>query len=211
MTSIANCPKIEELDDLRALIEQFGTAWAATPLRPKPSQETIQAWSVLIEKWIDDASLPLFVRKHANNRGFVIQHTTGRKLVPTDNSVAQWVYTLAINNQCPNLEELRTMLNEDKIPMAMIHKSIEKEGAMYKCTLDNKFNLNASNWKLAHIESVGLNTRTALTEIDIKSITTQFRHLMQPSNMFVIPLVWSGLGEIESVIQAVADYNRVKT
>ena len=66
MTSIANCPKIEELDDLRALIEQFGTAWAATPLRPKPSQETIQAWSVLIEKWIDDASLPLFVRKHAN-------------------------------------------------------------------------------------------------------------------------------------------------
>ena len=82
---------------------------------------------------------------------------------------------------------------------------------MYKCTLDNKFNLNASNWKLAHIESVGLNTRTALTEIDIKSITTQFRHLMQPSNMFVIPLVWSGLGEIESVIQAVADYNRVKT
>lgn len=205
MTHVPTCPKILP-HELVALIEQFGKSWAASPLRPKPSKEVLQAWSELIEKWIQDKELPLLVRKQSNNRGSVINHITGRELVPTDNSAAHWAYTLAIKNQCPSIEQLKEMLAKDTIPIAMIQKAVEKPIAKYHCSLRNEHNINTYNWKLAHIKGVGLKTRAALDIMPIEKIITQFRNLMLPSNMFAIPLAWSGLGEIESVIQAVANH-----
>lgn len=55
------------------------------------------------------------------------------------------------------------------------------------------------------IESVGLRTRTNVSEISMERLIAQFRYLMTPSNMLLVPLQWSGLGEIDAVKNAIAE------
>ncbi len=203
MPSLSRCP--EQLpSDLSSLIMSFGNAWALHPSRPKVAPHIANNWSRLLEGWVLTEDMPLFVRKHSNNRGCVINHTSGRVLVPCDNSPAHWAYILATQGKCPCLNDIKTLLTNDSIPIAMIMKAIERPIAKYYCTLSQAFNVNEYGWKLAHIESVGLNTRTHISSIPIERLVAQFRFLMAPSNMFVVPLAWAGLAEIKAVIQAIA-------
>lgn len=88
MTPLIRCP--DRLpQDIVALIEQFGRAWADSPLRPRPSPAVMAQWLALLEAWVKDDGVPLFVRKHSANRGSVILHASGRALVPCDNSPTQ--------------------------------------------------------------------------------------------------------------------------
>jgi len=203
MPSLAHCPEVLP-SDLTSLVESFGRAWAVSPSRPKHESHVIEHWSKLLAEWASDEDLPLFVRKHANNRGSVVRHDSGRSIVPCDNSPAHWAYVLASQGECPTLNDIRILLDKDSIPVAMIQKAVEKPTARYHCTLAKKFNVNEFGWKLAHIEGVGLNTRTSISTIPIERLAAQFRSLMAPANMFVVPLAWAGIAEIETVIQAVA-------
>jgi hypothetical protein len=124
--------------------------------------------------------------------------------VPTDNSPAHWAYTLASAGQCPTLNDIRALVEGDRIPIAMIHKAVEKPIARYRCCLSKAHDVNAHGWKLAHISAVGLNTRTKLNELPLERLAEQFVKLMSPGNMFVVPMAWSGLGEIRQVIHAIA-------
>ena len=96
------------------------------------------------------------------------------------------------------------MLASDKIPVAMIQKTVEKPGATFHCTLERRFDANYYGWKLAHIERVGLHTRIPLKNIPIEQLISQFQKLMSPANMFVVPLEWSGIAEIKTIIEIVA-------
>ncbi len=206
MTELPRCP--EPLpSDLVALIDSFGQAWANSKIRPSISADVIEHWSELLDAWVAADDLPLFVRKHSNNRGFVVQHSTGRLLVPCDNSPAHWAYAMALNGERPSLQDIRNFFAQDEIPVAMIQKAKEKADAAYHCTRPGKFNLNEYGWKLAHIEGVGLNNRTLISEIPVEQIVIRFRRLMAPSNMFVVPLDWAGIAEIEAVIQAMRPRN----
>lgn len=203
MTALTYCPKVLPLD-LTDLIHSFGQTWANSPSRPRPPDEVIAHWTKLLNDWVDDNDLPLFVRKHSNNRGSVVSHSSGRLLVPCDNSPAHWAYVMASNGKCPALQDIKTFLENDKIPVAMIQKAVERPTAKYHCTLTNEFNVNKYGWKLAHVQGVGLNTRTHISVLPLERLTGQFRSLMAPENMFVVPLVWAGIAEIKTVIQAVA-------
>jgi hypothetical protein len=203
MTALAHCPKALPAD-LSSLIESFGQAWASSPARPKLSALVVAQWSELLDAWAAADDLPLFVRKNSNNRGSVITHKSGRYLVPCDNSPAHWAYVMASEGECPSLQDIRRLLAEDAIPVAMIQKAVEKPNAKYHCTLTTKFNVNQYGWKLAHIKGVGLNNRTHISELPLDQLLVQFRSLMAPANMFVVPLAWSGIAEIEAVIHAVA-------
>jgi hypothetical protein len=193
--------------ELVEYIEKFAKAWINCPVWPFPSEAAVEDWSLLLAEWIADSSLPLYVRKHANNRGTVVEHPSGHKFVPTDNSPAHWAYTLACAGECPSLKTIKEWVIEDQIPVAMIHRAIERQNARYRCLLGNEYNVNRQGWKLAHISPVGLNTRTHFAELPLERLVQGFLNLMSPANMFVIPMVWAGLGETSQVIQAVT-YSR---
>lgn len=203
VTPLVRCP--DRLpQDIVALIEQFGRAWADSPLRPRPSPAVMAQWSALLEARVEDDGLPLFVRKHAGNRGSVILHASGRALVPCDNSPAQWAFVMATAGECPTLPDIKSMFAEDAIPVAMIQKAAERASARQRCALSRQFSVNHHGWKLAHIQQIGLNERTAISEVPMNRLASHFRALMSPSNMFVVPLAWAGIAEIEAVCRAVA-------
>lgn len=190
--------------DLGALIQAFGELWATSSLRPTPEKRVVQGWQKLLETWAVSADLPLLVRKHRGDRGHERIHASGRTVIPTDNSAAHWAFTLACEGRVPSIEDIRAWLAQDAIPMVMIQKSIEKQGAKFHCTLRKEHDVNRRGWKLGHIRPVGLNTRTLITEVPLQRLQEQYIALLSPMNMFVIPLAWSGLAEIQSVVQAIA-------
>jgi hypothetical protein len=60
--------------------------------------------------------------------------------------------------------------------------------------------VNNRGWKLGHIDEVGLNTQTPLSEIPIDTLKRHFCDLLKPSNHFLVPLAWAGLGEVPEII-----------
>jgi hypothetical protein len=103
----------------------------------------------------------------------------------------------------PSLEEVRLLVSSDSIPVAMILKSVERQTARFKCTLGKVPSPNASGWKLAHVDGVGLATSVPLTDLDETQLREHFRRLMSPRNMFVVPNKYSGLGELPEFREAV--------
>ena len=205
MVGLDHCPR-ELPPELVAFIDDFGRAWAASAIRPRPTDAALNHWTKLIDAWAAAPDLPLFIRKHSNNRGALVSHKSGRSLVPTDNSPAHWAYVLALSGECPSLDDIRSMLASDSIPVVMIQKGVEKPHARFHCPLRKHFNVNEFGWKLAHIKPVGLNNRTSLADLPIERLLEHFCTFLSPANMFVIPSAWSGLAEVESVINAVASH-----
>jgi hypothetical protein len=103
------------------------------------------------------------------------------------------------------------MLARDSVPVVMIQKGVEKPLARYHCFLRKEFNVNEFGWKLAHVKPVGLNNRASLADQSIERLQAHFRVFMSPANMFVVPSAWSGLAEVESVINAVASHSYAVT
>jgi hypothetical protein len=153
-------------------------------------------WDSLIARWSDDPSLPLLVRKPANNRGAVLVNGVGRKIIPTDNSPAQWAFALAVLGDTPSLARVHEQLAADAIPMAMILKSTERAGAQYRCTLNRCANPNAAGWKVAHIVNVGLVSSGVVEQMPEARLREHFVRLMSPGNMFVVPGQYAGVGEV---------------
>lgn len=203
MPDFAKCPDTLP-EDLTELVAQFGKLWAVSPHRPKITPAVQKHWKQLLDEWVDNLELPLFVRKSSFNRGTVIPHTTGREIVPCDNSPAHWAFVMAYIGECPSLKDIQSQLLSDSIPVMMIQSRVERPLAKYHCSLSRSFNVNEYGWKLAHIEPVGMRKRTAVAETPIDTIESHFRSLLSPSNMFVVPKAWGGIAEARSVIDAVA-------
>ena len=178
------------------LLRRLADLWAQHPARPRPAPAVLEHWDSLIARWSDDRSLPLLVRKPANNRGAVLVNGGGRKIVPTDNSPAQWAFALAVLGDTPSLEWVHEQLAVDAIPMAMILKATERTNANYRCTLNRCANPNAAGWKVAHIANVGLASSTALERMPEAQLRDHFVRLMSPGNMFVVPSAYAALGEL---------------
>jgi hypothetical protein len=200
------CPTIlphELLEPLR----EFAGCWANSDLRPRPTHVDLMHWDALISSWAACDELPLFIRKISSGRGQFLRHRSGRILVPVDNSPAHWAFIQALTGQRPDLEDVRSCLSKDQIPVAMILKKAEKELAQLTCTRVADFSLNHLGWKLAHIEGVGLNDRMAITEQPIEVLKRHFMRLMSPANMFLMPLTLEGLAEIPVVIEEIRKVN----
>jgi hypothetical protein len=182
--------------EMTDLIERLAELWADNHDRPRPASHVSEHWDELVHTWADDHSLPLLVRRVSNNRGSVVTHPSGRVLVPADNSPASWAFARAILGETPSLEDIRKEFAQDKVPVAMIFKSEEMAKARYKCILKGTQNPNQAGWKVAHIDGVGLRNRGAITEFKESTLVEHFRKFMKPSNMFVVPLNYAGLGEL---------------
>lgn len=204
---IQKCPGVLP-KDLTELLVTFGKSWANCPGRPKPSAEICKKWECLLDEWVQKTDLPLFVRKTSQNRGHTILHKSGRKLIPADNSPAQWVFTRACENTCPAIGDLRTWLIEPslnrEIPIAMILTPEEKKTLGHEMTLSKakEVNVNIQGWKLGHIKSIGLKKQGAPSDMDIEVLIEHHKDFLRPANMFVVPKQWAGLAEIREVAAA---------
>lgn len=201
--TLAPCP-VELPADLCARVRELADAWARHPARPAPAREVAAAWDTTVDAWARAPDLPLFVRKHRDDRGHVRVHASGRALVPVDNSPAQWAYALACRGVTCALDDVRALLAADEIPVAMIFKGAERAGARYRRTLGVGGTADAG-WKLGHVEGVGLRTAGPITALPIAALEAHHRLLLSPGNLFVVPLAWAGLAELPEVTAAMCD------
>jgi hypothetical protein len=205
MTAISFPAAPSELPpSMSRLLVQLAEFWAQDPWRPRPSPVVLQHWDDLVAVWANEKSLPLYIRKNENNRGSTIAHRSGRHLVATDNSPAQWAFALAVCGVIPCIEQIREAVEQDKIPVAMIFKGVEKASARYRCSPGGSISPNSAGWKVCHVENIGLVKRGSLRDTPEDLLRRHFRLFMSPSNMFVVPLKYSGLGEIPEFCYAIA-------
>lgn len=187
--------------EMKALLETLGALWARSPSRPRVEKMVSDRWDHLIETWVA-SDLPLVVRKGGGIRGAELVHTTGRRLIVADNSPAQWAFSRALEGDVYEIETVRALLERDEIPFAYATKTAEKAKTRYKRTLAARDNVNRRGWKLCHIRDIGLSTRAPLETLALDVLEHHFRSFLAPSNQFLVPLRWGGLGEVPEFIEA---------
>ncbi len=191
--------------ELSHKLQEVGKLWASSKYRPRVQTEIKHHWDELIDAWAD-SDLPLVVRKSSGVRGGTITHSGGRSIILADNSPAQWAFMRAFQSFTYSLDEIRSQLESGRIPFAFATKRSEKSQMKYKGTLSAADNLNKRGWKLCHIDGVGLRSATLLEDFSIERLVSHFRLLLKPSNHFLVPLSWAGLGELPEVIDAIRQY-----
>jgi hypothetical protein len=183
----------------------MGREWAHTPERPRISVDIKKCWDELLSAW-SKSDVPLVIRKSGGVRGVALLHNSGRELIVADNSPAQWAFAQAYAGRTYDLDDVRQLLAKDEIPFAFATRTAEKVQMKYRRTLAPHDNVNKCGWKLCHIEEIGLSTRIPLVELPLDTLIWHFRLLVSPSNHFVVPLHWSGLGEVDEFIAEIKEY-----
>ena len=188
----------EPPSELVELVALAGRFWARSHKRPQPDAGTLRGWDRLVHSWAYKSSLPLFVRKQSLGRGSVLRHSSGRAIIPTDNSPAKWAFVQALKGYVPTLTEVRALLKQDRVPVAKAFKKEERLIAEYHCLVGRleKEDPNSIGWKVGHADAVGLGFRADYKEIEIGRLQDHFVRLMSPSNMFVVHLKYAGLAEL---------------
>jgi len=154
--------------------------------------------------------LPLVVRRSSCVRGEEVVHASGRRVVSSDNSPAQWVFSRAFAPSLPSFSEVQQILERDGVPFTMVAKACDRARMRYKCTLASADNVNKRGWKLCHIIPVGLKSATPLQDVPIDGLKNHFLHLLMPSNHFLVPLKWAGLGELDEVIEEIVEFEKLR-
>ena len=104
-----------------------------------------------------------------------------------------------MDNKTYSLDEIKTMLFKDEIPMCFAIKKEDVNKVKYRKTL-GQYSVNRRGWKLCHIDGVGLNSKMKIAEIEIAELENHFIKLANPKNMFLLPLEIGSLGEIQEFI-----------
>lgn len=194
-------------DDLAGELVSLGGLWARHADRPRLDVKTARHWDQLVGSWSNDPKLPLLIRKSERGvaRGEMIHHATGREMVLTDNSPASWSYMLAFARETPSIEDVQGFLERDEIPIAMVVDRNMKARSRYRCAKVSVPNPNKLGWKVCHIKKVGLGGRQSVKQRPIRELQSHFRNFLSPSNMFLVPLILGGLGELPQFIEVMTD------
>jgi hypothetical protein len=183
-------------------IRDLGRIWASSISRPRIVPSAKASWDALVDLWAG-SDLPLAIRKSGGIRGKSLIHSSGRILVLADNSPAHWAFTRAYANVSYGLSDIRLLLEQDQVPFAYATKRSEKANMTYRCTLSSADNVNKQGWKLCHIQEIGLGTKINVCQVPLETLIQHFRLLMKPSNHFLVPLQWAGLGELPEFISEI--------
>ncbi|WP_447636204.1 hypothetical protein [Flavobacterium microcysteis] len=168
-----------------------------------PNKEIINTWQNVINEWINDDSIPLFVRKGSEIRGTIIEFD-GRNIITTDNTPAHWVFkNIVLERLNFSPQEILELINSNKFPISFIRKKTEYETLLDGMVADNKTRLNNAGWKLAHIIGIAMKRGKNITIDDYKKHHSQFLAL---SNMYLIDKKFSGLAEVNLFNEIIIDY-----
>ena len=184
-------------DEIRKQISAIGRLWRFSEHNPKISSDIVDAWDRLIDDWIEDKTMPLIVRRSKELRGHIYHHSSGREIVVSDNTIAIWVSNKVLSGEIETLSHIKELLELDEIPITFAFKKDEVIVARYTKTL-GKYALK--DWKVCHIDPIGLNTKTNIVDIPIKVLEEHFRKYASPKNIFLLPQAIGGLGEIPEFI-----------
>lgn len=165
-------------------------------------QFAVAHWENLIKEWSTNPAMPLYIRKTNGRfpRGSEIIHKSGRVLIPCDNGPAHWSFSMCFNKNLLTLGEVQSFIQSDKIPIAMILKSYERS-SKYRFTRHEIDMPNFKGWKIAHKKKIGLQSRKPINEMDMEILIEHFVQFTNPANMFLFPLKYAGLAEIDEIIQ----------
>ncbi len=179
-------------------IREIGVLWKKSPNKPQLSKQVLDKWESVIGEWLEDKSMPLIARKKTKTegRGKVISHPSGRKIIISDNTFPDWMFSNILRGKIYELSELKEMLENNELPIAFSFEKWEKTEATYTKT----FSENLQFWKVCHIKAVGFNSRKSIKEIPIELIEEHFRKLANPKNIFLLPKQIGALGEIQQFI-----------
>ena len=182
------------------MLRQAASVWSMSPNCHLPQAATIVHWDRILHAWIDIPEIPLLLRRSGS--GKVIQHgRSGRDILFVDNSPAVWCYTAALLNRTPSFEELAADLRSHRLPVARI-RTVNKgpyQGLLVKDK--NLPSVNGLGFKVCHIERVGLNKKEEqLQRLPIDVLKKHCLLLLNPRNMFLVPKVYSGLGELPEFV-----------
>lgn len=197
LTPSSNSSKDLIGDIIRERIKDIAILWKESEFNPIINTEILDSWDRVIDEWIADNDMPLIIRKDAKYKGQLFTHPSGRKIIVSDNTFAIWVYGRVMDNKTYTLNQLKTMLLNNEIPMVYMQtKEIKKKGQYTKPL--GAFSL--PDWKVCHIEQVGFNTSKTIEELSIDEIKEHFKRFADPYNIFVLPKEIGDLGEIQIFI-----------
>lgn len=186
--------------DIRNKIKEIGLLWKSSENRLKVSMDVLYSWERLISEWVKDESMPLIIRK-SSQRGQEIIHSSGRKVIISDNTFALWVYRNVLDGKTFDILELKNKLNNNEVPMVYALTKEDRKKVKYTKILGKDALSNAEvKWKLCHIEPVGLNSHKNIVDLDVNEIIKYFKRYANPMNMFILPKEIGGLGEIQEFI-----------
>ena len=181
-------------------IKELGREWNKS--RPKFDPEIERDWDDVIDKWATESDMPLIIRKSSGARGSEVVHSSGRRIIISDNSPAQWVCYLALNGEVKSVSEIKQALLDDKVPISFAIKKEDKSKIIYRQTLSG-YSINKLGWKLCHKDRVGIGNNEDPKTMNIDTVIDRFKNLMKPSNFFLIPLELGGLGELDEFIKEI--------
>jgi hypothetical protein len=159
-----------------------------------PPSELVANWETVLNSWISDERLPLFIRQPSKGRGILNEHESGRWLRITDNTPAHWVYKKnVIDNEPLTFIEVRLALTNNNFPLAMAKKQVEIDLKKTEVA-SRKHLLGNENWYLAHIKPIALSGGNNKT---IEDYVAHHRNFLSLDNMYLISKEYKGLAEVE--------------
>jgi len=192
-------------EPLSATLASAAQDWFASPDRPRPQADVVRHWDSLVEAWVSHRSMPLLVRK-SGDRGVERRYPSGRAIVCVDNSPAHWTLACAIAGDRPTVEDLHSALTSGEWPvMFAMSKAEVAQLPRYRGLLSRSERaraLNDGQWKVCHIDEVGLRGRGSVETFPLSTLVEHCRRLLAPSNMFLVPNSHAGFGELPEVVKA---------
>ncbi len=185
----------EVINAIDAQLFALGREWAK--ICPRPDQDVLAAWEELLTSWCADARLPYLARKSKlKGQKFSVQE---REVIATDNSPANWALFGALSGKCPSPEEVRSLIQEDRLPICKAMSRELAQAASYRGALSRREDLNVRGWKVAHIRGVGEESLD-LSKSSLEEVERHFKRFISPSNLFVIPMEWGGIAEVPAFL-----------
>lgn len=190
----------------RTALRRLASNWRESPTRPTVSGYDALAWHAILHDWVRDPEMPLLVRRPREGRGREIRHPSGRILVPTDDSPAMYLLSLAIEHRRPSRQDIIEALLSGRMPIALTLTPEERTQASYSGTVETMDapNLNSLGYSVCHITHVGLRRVPLMHRSEIELVAHSLLFL-SPVNMFVVPKEYAGLGELPEFVDEMDD------
>lgn len=168
-------------------------------------KQVLNHWNILTSSWIESNNIPLIIRSKKYPKGIEIIHETGRKIIPSDNSPALWIAEQILHKNEPTLDEIESCIHAMEIPFSFIQKKNTNLNLKYKTSCTYNKILTKKEWKLCHINNVGLNKKGDISKLNIEFLKGKSFNLINPYNFFLLPKTIGGLGEISYFIESLQE------
>jgi hypothetical protein len=188
-------PHVNAMDELREPLAELGRRWAASPHRPRPSEDSLKRWDELLASWLS-SDLPLILRD-SRRRGERLVCASGRGIIFADNTPANWIFHLALEGVVPDITSWRSETLASHVPLTFLTKGANA-----------RRDLNKAGWKVCHIAAVSDRKRYKIESAPFETLEAEFMRFLSPRNIFLIPKTISGAGELLEVVSAIAEFER---